>query len=282
MPRPHSPALPRPPGPGFSFASARLTAGPGALAVACVLACLLAFPGPARAFEGLYLTWNDCAQGDLATSNKSFACDTDLGVSELYCAFTPPQAVDNVVAVEIVVDLQHSSPALPDWWRLEPGGCRSPLGEKTLDAAASFPGRSACVDMWAGANPSAIAELAGYVPGQPGGAANQARIKVTASVLPGQPRTLSTTGMYYAARLILRNTRTVGNGSCPGCSEPACLVLNSVRIGRLPGSPGGDLLLQAPGPAFANWARWQGGEGADCAAVPARARAWGQIKGQYR
>ena len=133
--------------------------------------------------------------------------------------------------------------------------------------------------MWQDAATPAIAEVAGYIPSPPGG--NQARIKVTASVLPEDARAVDGTSMYYAARITLKNNRTVGTPSCAGCEGAACLVLNSIIIGRLAGSTGGNYFLQTPGPNGANWALWQG-SGANCAAVPVRNRAWGQLKGLYR
>jgi len=235
----------------------------------------------ARAGAGLYLTWNDCFQGG-GTSNLAFACDTDTGENDLYVAFTMPEAANNVVAVEIVIDVQHSSPTLADWWRLEPTGCRWDMNNVTLDAAASFPGKTACADMWQGAATPAIAQVADYTPGQPGGAASQARIRVTASVVPADARSLDGTSMYYAARVIIKNAKTIVPGGCAGCGDPACLVLNSILVGRLAGSTGGDYFLETPGPGEANWARWQGGGGANCQSVPVRNRAWGQLKGLYR
>ena len=246
--------------------------------LAAMLAGALLGPPAARAAEGLYLTWNDCWQGAVMTSNLAFACDTNLGESELYCAFTMPQATSNVVAVEIVVDVQHSSAGLPDWWQLGPGGCRGEVTQLNLIAAADFPGRSACLNMWQGA-PSATAGMPVYIPSEPRGAASQARIKVTASVLAGDARSVDGSSMYYAARVILKHNKTVGSPSCVGCGEAACLVMNSILIGRLPGP---DITLQIPGPSDANWALWQGGAGANCAAVPVRNRAWGQLKGLYR
>jgi hypothetical protein len=257
---------------------------PALLCAAAGLTLALSLSGPgvpaARAAEGIYMTWDDCFQGPSATSNRAFACNSNSGQSELYVAFTMPQAANNVIAVEIVIDLQHASVALPDWWHLEPNGCRG--NELTLDAAASFPGRSACTNMWQGAGTPAIAQVADYIPSQPGGAASQSRIKVTASVLPSDARILDATSMYYAARLTLKNTKTVGDMACTGCSDAACLVLNSILVGRLAGSVGGDYFLQTAGAGDANWARWQGGSGANCAAVPVKNRAWGQLKGLYR
>jgi len=247
-----------------------------------VLACGLPLaPEAARAAEGLYLTWNDCPLG-AGLNNLSFACDTNNGENDLYVAFTMPQAANNVLAVEIVVDIQHSSLSLPDWWRLDPSGCRWENNNPPLAVAANFPGKTACVNMWQGASTPAIAQLADYIPGQPGGASSQARIKAIASVLPPDARALDGNSMYYAVRIILKNSRTIDPAACAGCGEAACLVLNSILVGRLAGSTGGDYFLQTPGANDANWARWQGGSGADCTSVPVRSRAWGQLKGLYR
>ena len=76
---------------------------------------------------------------------------------------------------------------------------------------------------------------------------------------------------------------TTGEGTvCGGCAGSACLVLNGMWIRRQPGAVGGDVLLSEPGTGQANWATWQGGTGADCAAVPVRAVTWGRLKGLYR
>jgi hypothetical protein len=243
--------------------------------VATLVAGILA-TRPAAAAEGIYLTWNDCFQGPSHTSNLDFACADNGGSNDLFCAFTMPEAANNVVAIEVVVDVQHSTTALPPWWRLDSGGCRN----GNLLASPNPGGRNACVDMWQGTG--AIAGVQGYIPMEPRGADSQARIKVAASVLPPEAVSVDGSNMYYAVRITLANLKTVGAGSCPGCSEPSCLVLNSVLVGRIPGSPGGDYFLQTPGPGGANWALWQGGSGANCAAVPVRDRAWGQVKSLYR
>jgi hypothetical protein len=241
----------------------------GAVVFALALALApLAAPAPSHAAEGLYLTWDDCALGPTASSNRIFACNTNAGQDEMYCAFSMPSAANNVVSVEVVVDMQHSAATVPDWWRLD-GACR-PTSD--LAAAADFPGKTACVDMWATASRTAM--IQGYTP-----SGNQARIKVTAWVLPQDAVTLDATSMYYAVRIIVKHDMTVGAPVCLGCDGAACFVLNSIEVGRV---SGGNVFLQQPGAGDANWARWQGGLGADCAAVPVRARAWGQLKSQYR
>jgi hypothetical protein len=246
-------------------------------ALAAALVVALVGAGPAAAAEGLYLTWNDCFQGASATSNRDFACDVNTGIHELYCAFTMPQATDQVIATEVVVDIQHSSATLPDWWQLDEGsGCR----RGSLTASVDFQGKTACVDMWQGF--PAIEGLQGYIVGEPRGGSNQARIKVATLVQFPNEVSLDATSMYYAVRILIDNAHTIDPSPCAGCAPPACLVLNSILIGRAAGAPGGNVFLQTPGPADANWARWQGGAGANCAAVPVRNRTWGEIKSLYR
>jgi hypothetical protein len=68
-----------------------------------------------------------------------------------------------------------------------------------------------------------------------------------------------------------------------GCSTPACMVLNSVLIRRLPGSAVEEVLLSDPEFAGANVVVWQPLLGAaDCASVPTRRNSWGAVKALYR
>jgi hypothetical protein len=242
------------------------------LARALALAALVGGSTPAAAAEGLFLTWNGCATAPGAQSNLAAACDTDLGEQTLDCAFTLGSALDSVVALEVVIDVQVSGPALPDWWQLAPGGCR----ENALIGRTVFPAGSPCVDFWRGwASP---AKQAYYYGGLPRGGASQARIVLTCALVPDSAVRLEAATMYHAVRLVLRNQSTT---LCDGCAPPACFVLNSILVGRRPDAQGGNLLLQAPGPDLANRATWQGGAG-ECAAVPTRPESWSRIKSLYR
>lgn len=241
--------------------------------MAGLLAALLICWGSvdAEAVEGLFLTWDDCA-GGAGISNKDFACDTDDGVHLLYCAFTAGAIVDSILGVEIVVDVQHSSPTLPDWWRFQVAGCRD--GELTADELV--PGAS-CPDLWLGA--PTTGGLQSYSIGMPYGGNNQARIRAALNVVPSSDlKTVDASSMYYAVRLVFENLNT--SGGCPGCAAPACLVLNSMILRRPPQSQ--DVLLIAPGAGDANRATWQGGVGADCQSVPSKTMIWGAIKARYR
>ncbi len=248
---------------------------PAALCAAALLACAL--PAAACAAEGLYLTWNECALDGIATHDRGSVCATNMGQQELFVAFRMPSVTDSVLGLEIVVDLQHSADILPDWWMLGSGGCRAGALVPIFD----FTGNAACVDFTMG---EATGGLQGYYVGEPRGGSNQARIKMAAAFLPSAGyATLNADDLYYGAKMILTNINTIAPGPvCAGCPGAACLVLNSIWVRRQPGALGGDVYLTTPGAANANFATWQGGSGANCNAVPARAVTWGRVKSLYR
>jgi hypothetical protein len=227
--------------------------------------------GRAQAAEGLFLTWDACAFEPLASPVQVFACDTDADTLQLHAAFTLAQPVDQVIGLEVVIDIQHESPTLPDWWRFDGSGCR--FG--ALRSDVQFGVVAGCADPWTGAG---VASFPSYTVTQPRGGANQARIKAGVGVLPSDPRTLAADTPYHAVRLVIVANQT---GACAGCASRACLVLNSIWIKRTPGAPGGDVFVQTPGPSQANWAEWQG-SGADCSLVPVRRQTWGAVKSLYR
>jgi hypothetical protein len=247
----------------------RIAIGLGAMALGAVI---LLTPCRAYSATGLYLSWDECAGSPAAHSDLSSSCMSDAGGHSLYCAFVLPQPIDSVIAVEIVVDVQLSQTVLPAWWQFDTGGCR--VG--SLTASSDFTTNTACSDFWLGEATEGVPLV--YTATEPRGGQNQARIVVPIALPSGHFRSLNAAAEYYAARLIFSNART---SACSGCSVPACLVLNSILIGRTP-SAGGNFVLDVPGPGAANWARWQGGAGADCAAVPVRTTTWGQLKSLYR
>jgi hypothetical protein len=238
----------------------------GWAALALVPGLVVATTAPAA--EALHLTWRDCALGAGAVTNEQGNCGP-ADRSALYVAFQPPQTLDGVLGVEIVIDVQHSDPVLPNWWRFDVGGCM----ESQLLADADFTTEAACEDPWLG---NAGAVVQGYLPGEPRGGFNQARIKVVSVVPPESSVQLLGDRVYYAARLVFP-----GSFTCGGCQGAACLVLNSILVRRLPGQPGGDVLVQTPAAGSGNWATWEEA-GADCSAVPVVGHTWGQIKALYR
>jgi hypothetical protein len=236
-----------------------------------LLACAALASGPAASAQGVSLAWEDCrAPAGAGLLNRNFGCGSNISEFPLIPVFTLASPVDSVLAVELVIDVDVAADPLPDWWRTDPGQCRA-NGWTAGPAPAT-----SCNDPWGGLG---TASFQGWLPGTPGGSGRHGRLLVTASVLPEQAVALEALAPYAACRVVLRTNNTT---SCAGCSVPACLVLNSILIRRLPGSSVEEVFIGVAESPGANFVTWQGGSGADCQSVPARRSTWGAVKALYR
>ena len=225
----------------------------------------------AGAGAGLSLNWNDCPLSPASQAALITPCE-NTGREDLIASFELAAPVDSVIALEVVVDVQGGDPTLPSWWQYGPGGCR--YGQ--LIASGNFSGLTACGDPWQ--NASTFAGPPVYVTGAPRGGANQARIVASLAVLSSEARALLAGTRYYATRFAFQNE--IGS-ACPGCQATACLLLNSIRLVRIPGAVSGDVVLDAASDVGSNRVTWQS-INASCDAVPVRRLSWGQIKMLYR
>lgn len=231
----------------------------------------LALPAVAIADAGISLSWNDCPLSPSSQSAMLAPCQS-TGSADLIVSFALATPVDSVIAIEAVIDVQGSAASLPPWWQYAPGACR----DGQLIASASFPGLTACTDFWQ--NGATFSGAPVYSAGAPHNAPNQARIVASFAVLSSVPRALAAGTRYYAARLTFQ--QDPGSG-CPGCEVPACLLLNSVRLVRIPGSVPSEVVLETPAAPQSNRATWQSLTAA-CDAVPVLRLSWGRIKMLYR
>jgi len=238
---------------------------------ACLAALIPVLPASAQ--DTIHLTWNDCALEQAGAPDLSSDCSSDEGENALYCAFTLASPLDDVLGIEVILDLQHSASGLPDWWEiLGEGACR----DGALRVSGDFTANGVCVDTWHDLGAGDVTyELA------PGGVASRTRIKGNYAVRSDMPRTVTAGEMHYGLKILIDNRNTVSASFCSGCEDGACLVLNSIKLLRGPGSPPQDPLV-VPGSGNGNRVTWRGGAGADCLAVPAKNRTWGQIKSLYR
>jgi len=247
---------------------------PMALAGALLLGASAPRPAQAGANDAIHLAWNDCRAGAAASADLVFDCFSNTELFQLVCGLTLSATLDSVIAVEVVVDVQHQDPALPAWWQVGTSGCRA----LALEASAGLQSTSECAGAW---GPSGLALLQGFDVGQPRGGANQVRIRAVAAVVSDSARTWSAATPYAVLTLSLDSRFSSGTGACTGCIPGACLVLNSMLVKRLPGGTG-DVFLSNPWMGDGNRVTWQGGGSADCEAVPIRRATWGQVKSLYR
>ena len=217
---------------------------------------------------GVNLGWNECLGGG-GVSNRVSACASNIGFNLLYGSFVPPAGLTKVASFEIVVDLLTQNPGFTPWWGIRGvGSCR--IG---LQVSSDMNGAPGCSDYLRGLAGSGTTTFTkGFA-----GMSDRARI-VTIFVMDStQAIPMDPAREYYAVRYTILNVNTVGASACTGCDEPACLVLNSVKLVQSDGLPS----VVLSGPVSNDVATWQGGLPGNCALVPVRNRTWGSIKSLY-
>lgn len=245
--------------------------------VACLVTLLLA--ASAASAGNLNLRWNAC-WGDGGGANKAFACDANTGFSVLVGSFFVPYDVLDATGNEIVVDLATAGATLAPWWQfVNAGACRQ--GSLVINCVAPVTANN-CVDWAAG---SATGLLASYTTGFAG--PSSARIRAT-TVAPALFDPLLAGTEYFSFNLVINHQKTVGTGSCSGCSLGACITLKALTVKT--SDPRNDVeVRQADFQGVLDaLATWQGGGGVispigTCpAATPTRDRTWGDVKALYR
>jgi len=219
---------------------------------------------------GVNLAWDNCLGGG-GVAHKTFACNSNSGISAFVVSFRAPAGLGSWDQIYAEILFQSAATTLPDWWRLrnetgQTGQCRNgSVGANTLIAGAT-----GCVDPW---NNLSAGGVGYYLAGD--GAPNRARLLLGAGIPAGDPLIEETE--YFAYRGFINNAKTVGLGSCAGCSEGMCIVANWVEIADSPAPP-----LHLSAPAEQNFIVWQGGDAACPGATPRRNETWGSIKSLYR
>lgn len=241
--------------------------------VGAFLVAALLLPGSALAQSGINLSWDDC--GASGTEVKFFACDTNSGISRLFISAVPPEPMPQLNAVEFVIDIATSQPALSSWWQFQSGGCRAGSLTGQYDFTS---GPFSCLDIWAGEAAGGINWTSGF------NGPNRARLRGVAAV-PGWRSADNSTEMYlFAVRF--SHQKSTGAGSCEGCTDKACFVLNSVKLTQPLGV--GDYVLTQP--LGRSWAYWRcpgtffshGGGCSFFCSTPTARPTWGSIKTLYR
>jgi hypothetical protein len=223
---------------------------------------------PAAADTGIALAWGDCAPN--GSRDVITACSSDAGSSTLLLSLESASAIPDVIGWILVLDLAADSSVLPPWWQFQGGGCRS----GRLQAASPTGFELDCADQWSAAGSSAVQSFQNP---RPGGTDAQARVLVAMAVPSNAAFTVAPDQSQLAARLVVSN---VGTTTCAGCTTPVCLVFNSAEVQSVGASGIVTTVISAPLTAASNQVSWRSGSA--CAAVPVRARTWGQIKALYR
>lgn len=253
---------------------------------------LCCFAASAHATQGMNLRWNACL-GDGGVSNRTFACTSNVGNDALVGSFQLEGAqFEPVNGLEFGVDVVAANSAtLPNWWRFKTtGSCR-----QTALSTSSIPPTDAvnCLDFWQGLASGGIASYTTPYYTTP----DRARLMGIFALAPADVATLQPNTEYFAFRLTINHSKTIGTGACFGCVTPVCIGLSHLKLTRPVGY--GDLMLIDETSPRSSVVSWQGGPAStdftvgpigpgtvrvvSCsAATPARNQTWGSIKSLYR
>lgn len=235
------------------------------------MALITLLAGIAAAQGGINLSWDDC--GAAGVSQKTFACNSNiLTGAVMYGSAIPGADIPDFVQYDSIMNLQTNQPTLPSWWRYNNGGCR---GAAAISVDFDFHlGPFTCSDPWQGMAFGGMTVDAGYE------GPDRARIRTVGTYSDVTPRPISGNVEYEFFRITLLGNKTVGTGSCAGCSEGACIVFNEIQLEE-PYPYKVTLTL----PISRNWIVWQQGTGVGVgcpAATPTHAATWGSVKSLYR
>jgi hypothetical protein len=212
--------------------------------------------------SGINAFWNNC--GTSGASMRTFACNTNVGTNDIVASFEIDNDLADLTGAIGVIDLCLGGVTLAPWWQYNAGSCR----EGALTAVAvDVGGPSTCSDVWQGQAGTTLSYQVGY------SGWDSARIVVW--TLLGQPLPASLGTEYHAFTVRIRNNDTVGG--CAGCSYPACIVLNEIRLTT---ANSGDLVLVNA--LNSNYLMWQNYVLNCPFIVPVQNRTWGQLKSSYR
>ncbi len=224
-------------------------------------------------------SWNNCLGVGTANMNKNYACDGSGNGSphKAVMSFKNPIQMDQFVGVQAVVDIQTTSPILPDFWRRGLLECAE--GDVIFPGSLSGVGTGAtgaCVNPWSGANTGGGYDYAS-------GFGGPARARLRTVFARDFPTTINYGTTYLGGVVELDTFKDVdsGFGQCAGCQVPACLVLNQMELYQVAGAPPVDVYAM-PTANIRNWITWQGGDPSCVGATPTKNRTWGSVKSLYR
>lgn len=168
---------------------------------------------------GVNLRWDQC-YSDGGAWNRNFACDTNTGTDRLVLSFELAAPAQDVSGMELTVEVAADGP-LPAWWQVRNfASCRqTSLAMNTTGATANCPD-------WA--NGMAAGGVGAYTVGHHG--PNSARILAAIAVPSSALANLDAGVEYFIATLQINHAKTVGTGSCSGCTTPVCIFFSNVKF----------------------------------------------------
>ncbi len=236
------------------------------------LAAALMLTASIASAAGINLSWTDC--GVNGTQNSTFACNSNSGLNVLVASFIPPTGVNEYLGLASQIDIFTDQPSLPDWWKHGSGQCRGTTGISIgFDFTA---GPFMCVDFFAGQGAGGYAYDVGF------GTLARARLRIQAAIPVDQKGPVDASTEYYAYKVSLLRAKTTGVGSCTGCANSACIVLNDIQLFQPLEAQNDPDIVNPANRSYTTWQTPVNGPPGCPLATPTRTATWGSIKSLYR
>ena len=235
-----------------------------------IAGAILALSATLAAADGINLSWSDC--GTFGAAMNSFTCNSNSGTPfSMVASFTSPAPMPEFLGLSAQIDLTTNTPALPDWWKHGTGLCR---GSAAMSVNFDFTANVNCTDVFVGQ------AVGGYLYEGGFSVPNRARLLVQCAIPLGTQGPIDDVSEYYGFRANITRTKSTGTGSCPGCPDPVCVVLNEIQLIQP------DQFNFNPKVTTAisrNFVTWQTATVPGCPlSTPTRNSSWGQVKSLYR
>lgn len=215
---------------------------------------------PAHA-AGVNLAWDRCYGDGPPVTNKSFACDQNTGLETVVASFILGSPVPSAGLLEVQLDIHtRSGTALPVWWDTRTiTSCRR--NQIVFDGLPPTP-IVTCQPVITSSVPELFIIRNNFQVPTP-----DHMVLVASASVGTMP--LAASVEYFACRVLIHHSGTIGTSACSGCMEPVAITLSQLRIGGL--SP---TILSTP--ASGNVVNWQSD-------VPTATRnsTWSAVKALY-
>jgi hypothetical protein len=227
---------------------------------------------------GLYIG-ADCNAA--ASQSVTNTCLTNSGtaIATFGTCIVPAVTKSAFVGEISIIDVQTTLAQIPDWWRAD--ACRGTGFSLTTDG--SIGGTTCAATMWDTAAPAGN-NITG-LNGTSGVPANRERLNLGAVLLPTAVYDYVGDGTTEIAvfKFSVLKAKSVGAGSCGGCAQGACIVLNEIQMQGQNDQTEADYVRMTTPIAGHNYIAYNSGAPAPCPGVtPTLNRTWGQVKALYR
>jgi hypothetical protein len=221
---------------------------------------------------GVNIAWGSRCFTENPVNLVTFACNSNVAPAswQATMSFMVDIEMTDFVGVEITLE-GISAYVVPDWWKMNESGCRANTASFSADKAAVSSGN--CVDWTAGQDFSVL----GYT-----WDSNRMHISAGAAIPADTPFDLEAGTEYYAGTLTFQNRKTIGAGSCAGCSADVVWGLVLIVAAGLDGRRDDlNMPIDYSGTQCLVWQRPSFGP-YFCVVPVKAATTWGQLKSLYR